>query len=166
MQPPAVSSHVQPVGHCRQVCSLWGIVVTCAACGALSHVQARTHPGLCRFEKFVWFVTSEGYLCLCGRDAQQNEILIKRHMDPTDVYLHADIHGAGRLPPHSPPPSQASRLTGTPLTAHHSFPSPYVAPCSSTAHSEPQGTRAQATRPAISDCDLSLCQNLLFAVAS
>lgn len=30
------------------------------------------------FEKFNWFISSEGYLVLSGRDAQQNEILIKR----------------------------------------------------------------------------------------
>ena len=50
-----------------------------------------------RFEKFLWFVSSEGYLCLCGRDAQQNELLVKRHLDKSDVYVHADLHGAGRL---------------------------------------------------------------------
>ena len=26
------------------------------------------------FEKFHWFVTSENFLVLCGRDAQQNEV--------------------------------------------------------------------------------------------
>jgi predicted ribosome quality control (RQC) complex YloA/Tae2 family protein len=30
------------------------------------------------FEKFNWFITSEGYLVLCGRDMQQNELLVKR----------------------------------------------------------------------------------------
>lgn len=30
------------------------------------------------FEKFLWFVTTEGYLVLAGRDAQQNEILVRR----------------------------------------------------------------------------------------
>lgn len=30
------------------------------------------------FEKFLWFVTTEGYLVLSGRDAQQNEILVRR----------------------------------------------------------------------------------------
>lgn len=49
------------------------------------------------FEKFVWFVTSEGYMCLCGRDAQQNEMLVKRYMEKGDVYVHADLHGAGTL---------------------------------------------------------------------
>ncbi len=29
-----------------------------------------------------------------GRDAQQNEILVKRYLRPGDAYLHADVHGA------------------------------------------------------------------------
>ena len=29
------------------------------------------------FEKFHWFVTSENYLVISGRDAQQNEIIVK-----------------------------------------------------------------------------------------
>jgi len=46
------------------------------------------------FEKFNWFVTSEGYLVLSGRDAQQNEALVKRYLRPGDAYVHADMHGA------------------------------------------------------------------------
>ncbi|KAL1835730.1 hypothetical protein VTJ49DRAFT_6155 [Mycothermus thermophilus] len=46
------------------------------------------------FEKFLWFVSSDGYLVLGGRDAQQNEMLYKRHLRKGDVYVHADMHGA------------------------------------------------------------------------
>ncbi|KAL2198551.1 fibronectin-binding protein A N-terminus-domain-containing protein [Corynascus similis CBS 632.67] len=46
------------------------------------------------FEKFIWFVSSDGYLVLAGRDAQQNEILYKRYLRRGDVYVHADMHGA------------------------------------------------------------------------
>jgi predicted ribosome quality control (RQC) complex YloA/Tae2 family protein len=46
------------------------------------------------YEKFRWFVSSEGYLVLGGRDAKSNERLAKRHMTPNDVFLHASIHGA------------------------------------------------------------------------
>ncbi|KAK4145766.1 fibronectin-binding protein A N-terminus-domain-containing protein [Dichotomopilus funicola] len=46
------------------------------------------------FEKFIWFVSSDGYLVLGGRDAQQNEILYKRYLKKGDVYVHADMHGA------------------------------------------------------------------------
>lgn len=46
------------------------------------------------FEKFYWFITSENYLVLGGRDAQQNELVVKRYMRKGDIYVHADVHGA------------------------------------------------------------------------
>ena len=46
------------------------------------------------FEKFYWFITSENYLVLGGRDAQQNELIVKRYMRKGDIYVHADVHGA------------------------------------------------------------------------
>jgi hypothetical protein len=49
------------------------------------------------FEKFNWFVSSDGYLVLGGRDAQQNEILYKKYLRKGDVYVHADLHGAGTI---------------------------------------------------------------------
>lgn len=46
------------------------------------------------FEKFNWFVSSENYLVISGRDAQQNEMIVKRYMSKGDLYVHADLHGA------------------------------------------------------------------------
>ncbi|KAI9222333.1 fibronectin-binding protein A N-terminus-domain-containing protein [Blastocladiella britannica] len=46
------------------------------------------------FEKFHWFVSSENYLVVGGKDAHQNEQLVKRYLRPGDVYIHADLHGA------------------------------------------------------------------------
>ncbi|KAI1212679.1 uncharacterized protein F4807DRAFT_414034 [Annulohypoxylon truncatum] len=46
------------------------------------------------FEKFTWFISSDGYLVLGGKDAQQNEILYRRYLKKGDVYVHADLHGA------------------------------------------------------------------------
>ena len=46
------------------------------------------------FEKFLWFISSEGYIVIGGRDAIQNEILVKKYLKKNDVYVHADIHGA------------------------------------------------------------------------
>ena len=46
------------------------------------------------FEKFYWFISSENYLILSGRDGQQNELLVKKYLQKGDVYLHADYHGA------------------------------------------------------------------------
>ncbi|KPI34449.1 Ribosome quality control complex subunit 2, partial [Cyphellophora attinorum] len=46
------------------------------------------------FEKFLWFISSEGYLCLSGKDAPQSEILYRRYCKKGDVYVHADLTGA------------------------------------------------------------------------
>ncbi|KAK4318882.1 hypothetical protein Pmani_010146 [Petrolisthes manimaculis] len=49
------------------------------------------------FEKFLWFISSENYLVLAGRDGQMNELLVKRHLRPHDIYVHADMHGAASV---------------------------------------------------------------------
>ncbi len=46
------------------------------------------------FEKFRWFVSSEGFLVLAGKDASTNEVLVKKHMEDNDLYCHADVYGA------------------------------------------------------------------------
>jgi predicted ribosome quality control (RQC) complex YloA/Tae2 family protein len=32
------------------------------------------------FEKFLWFISTENYLVIAGRDMQQNELLVKRYL--------------------------------------------------------------------------------------
>lgn len=49
------------------------------------------------FEKFIYFISSDGYLVLAGKDAQQNEILYRRHLRKGDIYVHADLHGAATV---------------------------------------------------------------------
>jgi len=49
------------------------------------------------FEKFFWFISSENYLVIAGRDAQQNELIVKRYLKPGDIYVHADLHGASSV---------------------------------------------------------------------
>ncbi len=46
------------------------------------------------YQKFRWFKSSTGQLVVAGKDATSNELLIKKHMEPTDVVLHADIQGS------------------------------------------------------------------------
>lgn len=46
------------------------------------------------YEKFHWFFSSDGFLVLAGRDAKSNESLVKKHMEPTDLYFHADSPGS------------------------------------------------------------------------
>ena len=49
------------------------------------------------FEKFHWMITSDNYLVLAGKDAHQNETLVKRYLRKGDAYLHADVHGAASV---------------------------------------------------------------------
>lgn len=59
------------------------------------------------FEKLRWFLTSDGFLVVGGRDANTNETVVKKYLDNNDIYLHSDIHGA---------PSISIRLEGKELT--------------------------------------------------
>ncbi|KAF2877923.1 hypothetical protein BDV95DRAFT_480316 [Massariosphaeria phaeospora] len=46
------------------------------------------------FEKFIYFISSDGYLVLGGKDAQQNEIVYRKYFRKGDVYVHAELKGA------------------------------------------------------------------------
>ncbi|KAJ5921187.1 hypothetical protein N7466_009513 [Penicillium verhagenii] len=46
------------------------------------------------FEKFVFFISSEGYLVLGARDAMQSEMLYRRYLKKGDIFIHADLDGA------------------------------------------------------------------------
>jgi len=46
------------------------------------------------YEKFRWFISSDGFLVLGGRDATSNEIVIKKHTDKNDLVLHTDMAGS------------------------------------------------------------------------
>jgi len=46
------------------------------------------------FERYRWFISSEGAIVLGGKDAKSNDLLVKKHLKPGDRYAHADMHGA------------------------------------------------------------------------
>ena len=46
------------------------------------------------FERFDWFISSENYLIISGKNAQQNEELVKTYLDKRDVYVHSEMAGA------------------------------------------------------------------------
>ena len=46
------------------------------------------------YEKFHWFFTSDGMLVIAGKDAKGNDALVKKHMEKSDLYFHAEIFGA------------------------------------------------------------------------
>ena len=46
------------------------------------------------YHRFRWFTTSDGVVVLGGRDASQNEELVKKYLTGGDLFVHADVHGA------------------------------------------------------------------------
>jgi len=46
------------------------------------------------FEKFRWFISSDGFLVVAGKDAVSNEVLIKKYTESNDIVFHANISGA------------------------------------------------------------------------
>ena len=45
------------------------------------------------YEQFRWFHTSDGFLVIGGRNADQNEALVKKYMSSGDRFFHAQAHG-------------------------------------------------------------------------
>lgn len=56
--------------------------------------KKRVKKNLKWYEKLRWFVSSQGAFVVGGRDANTNENIVKKYLEPNDIYLHADIHGA------------------------------------------------------------------------
>src|SRR3989344_6675109 len=46
------------------------------------------------FEKFRWYISSEGHLVIGGRDATTNDIIIKKYLEPNDVVFHTQLKGS------------------------------------------------------------------------
>ena len=56
--------------------------------------KKRVKKNLKWYEKLRWFLSSDNVLIIGGRDANSNESIVKKYLEPNDIYLHADIHGA------------------------------------------------------------------------
>jgi predicted ribosome quality control (RQC) complex YloA/Tae2 family protein len=46
------------------------------------------------FEKFRWFISTNGNIVIGGKDAKSNEYIVKKYLKEGDRYAHADIQGA------------------------------------------------------------------------
>ncbi len=44
------------------------------------------------FEKFFWFISSENYLVIGGRDQQQNELLVKKYLKEGEWYSYTQYY--------------------------------------------------------------------------
>ncbi|MDD5499588.1 MAG: ribosome rescue protein RqcH [Candidatus Nanoarchaeia archaeon] len=46
------------------------------------------------YEKYRWLKTANGFLFVCGKDAVQNEIIVKKIAEPNDLIFHASVSGS------------------------------------------------------------------------
>jgi len=46
------------------------------------------------FEKFRWFISSDDFLVIGGRDATTNEIIVKKYLDKNDMVFHTELAGS------------------------------------------------------------------------
>ena len=64
----------------------------------LLKVSARLKPSPRRwYERYRWFITSEGFLAVAGKDASSNISLLKKHLEPNDLVFHAEVRGAAAV---------------------------------------------------------------------
>lgn len=61
------------------------------------------------YERFRWFRTSDGFLVIGGRNADQNEELVQKYMDGNDLFFHAQAHGGPVTILKTSDPSEPSR---------------------------------------------------------
>ena len=65
---------------------------------ALLQVSARIKRGEGKwYEKYRWFITSEGFLTVAGKDASSNISLLKKHLESDDLVFHAEVRGAAAV---------------------------------------------------------------------
>jgi len=46
------------------------------------------------YEKFHWFTSSDGFLCIGGKDATSNEVVVKKHVEKDDLVFHTQMPGS------------------------------------------------------------------------
>jgi predicted ribosome quality control (RQC) complex YloA/Tae2 family protein len=66
------------------------------------------------YERFRWFRTSDDFLVIGGRNADQNEELVQKYMDGNDLFFHAQAHGGPVTILKTSDPSEPSRDVDVP----------------------------------------------------
>ena len=46
------------------------------------------------YEQFRWFISSDGFLVIGGRDATSNEDIVKKYLEKRDIFFHAHVSGS------------------------------------------------------------------------
>jgi predicted ribosome quality control (RQC) complex YloA/Tae2 family protein len=65
------------------------------------------------FERFRWFISSEGAIVIAGRDASSNDLIVRRNLKAGDLYVHADLHGAASVIVKHPAPGEPAVTEAT-----------------------------------------------------
>jgi predicted ribosome quality control (RQC) complex YloA/Tae2 family protein len=66
------------------------------------------------YEQFRWFHTSDGYLVIGGRDADDNEQLVQKYLEGGDKFFHAQAHGGPVTILKATGPSESSKAVEFP----------------------------------------------------
>ena len=69
------------------------------------------------FERYRWFIGSEGLLCIGGRDASSNSAIIRKHLTDQDLVFHAEVHGSPFFVVKNVPSSSAEQFKTSLLEA-------------------------------------------------
>jgi len=59
------------------------------------------------YEQFRWFHTSDGFLVIGGRNADENEEIVKKYLDKGDLFFHTQAHGGPATVLKATDPSEA-----------------------------------------------------------
>ncbi len=81
------------------------------------------------YEKYHWLVTRNGLLAIGGRDASQNEAIVRKYLEDDDYFLHAEVQGA-----------PAVVLKGKEVSEGDLFDAAYLTACYSKAWKEGRGS--------------------------
>ena len=57
-------------------------------------IKYKDPPELKWYMKYRWFISSDGFLCIGGRDATTNEVLMKKYTEKGDIVFHTEMSGS------------------------------------------------------------------------
>jgi predicted ribosome quality control (RQC) complex YloA/Tae2 family protein len=59
-----------------------------------SRIVINQHVSKEWYERYRWFITSDGLLAVGGRDSSSNSALVRKHLTEQDIVFHAEIYGS------------------------------------------------------------------------
>jgi len=59
-----------------------------------SRIVIKQHISKEWYERYHWFITSDGLLAVGGRDSSSNSALVRKHLTEQDIVFHAEIYGS------------------------------------------------------------------------